>query len=145
MCSSEPTGLPKWASIIPDELSGIISLSPSHPRRVVRISNPDISWEPFHARITEPASGVRVAPAAGILAPRGGANNACDPSKPYPDACDLEVVLAAASGREPDTGPPAGPGPDGAPAGPRPDGAECRLVVCMEQRRWAWAVRVGGS
>jgi hypothetical protein len=129
--------LPKWALCPPGIPVATLYLAP-HLRSTIRITNPYISWEPFHARLVASspatlaaAAAIRVDPARGVLAPRGGANNACDPTKPYPDSCALALALAS---------PP--PGPAAAIAAEE-DGAEAlHLVVCLEQCSWTWEVRV---
>jgi hypothetical protein len=145
-CSRDPSHqdladdcLPKWALCPPGTPLDTFHLDPQHRRCTVRITNPYISWEPFHARLvpsspTPPAvaAAVRVDPARGVLAPRGGANNACDATKPYPDSCTLALTLAC---------PP--PRPDDAVV---PEGGQeevLQLVVCLEQCSWTWEVRVG--
>lgn len=72
---------------------------------VVRVSNSCRTWEPFIAAVVDGAgarvgSGVRAEPAGGTLAPRGGANNACDASRPYPDWVKVSVVVEPAGGGE---------------------------------------------
>ena len=65
------------------------------------------TWEPWFASIipSEEDEGVLSAfvldePHSGNLAPRGGANNVCDVSKPYEDSVDL-VVRASPVGEAP--------------------------------------------
>jgi len=67
----------------------------------ITIKNDERTWEKFYAKIlcTEDESMVDnvdnvpfyVKPRNGYLAPRGGASNACDESKPYPDSATLRV------------------------------------------------------
>jgi hypothetical protein len=146
--------LPKWARFDPGKTTGAFVLTPTHRHKAVRIVNPEISWEPFHARIigAAAAAGVRVHPASGVLAPRGGANNVCDPSKPYSDGCDLEVTMpgdfedcaasfaaAAAAAEAAEAGRRVGAALDGADG----EGAVAgHLVVCLEQCRWTWEIRI---
>jgi hypothetical protein len=140
--------LPKWALRPPGTPSGILQLAPPHFRCTVCISNPDISWEPFHARLVPSpstpsalAAAIRVDHARGVLAPRGGANNACDSTKPYPDSCTLTLSLAR-DPRHPRAL---------LTAYPATAAEEARkeevlhLVVCLEQRSWTWEVRVAAD
>lgn len=91
----------------------------------VRISNVYRTWERFYATII-PArnmgeAGVgafAVQPACGTLAPRGGANNACDVSNPYADSVTLRVALTDGGGH----------GGGGAPT--------ARLRVRTEDEQW---------
>ena len=51
--------------------------------------------ERFHASIlpgTTGADKLAIEPTCGPLAPRGGANNVCDPNKPYTDYADIKVI-----------------------------------------------------
>ena len=66
----------------------------------VVLANDERTWEPFYTTLEEEfADGERrglrrellVTPTNGTLAPRGGAENACDASKPYSDRCVLTV------------------------------------------------------
>ena len=108
--------------------------SPQH----VTIRNREISWEPFFACVVGSES-VYCEPDRGVLAPRGGANNVCDTSKPYSDSCTLKI------GQKPATW--AGGGSTQAPprggAGGSPTcsvvGA-CHLVVKIEQSTQTWSV-----
>ena len=77
-----------------DMLEGTLVLTPWRSLAAVSIVNEEISWERFVVRLvggdgadTAAAVAVTVTPESGNLAPRGGANNVCDPSKPY-QVCD---------------------------------------------------------
>ena len=74
----------------------------------VRVTNIYRTWEPWFASIipSEEGEGVLSAfvldePHSGNLAPRGGANNVCDVSKPYEDSVDLVVRRASPVGEAP--------------------------------------------
>ena len=101
---SEP---PSWSFRTIDlessgSLKGIIQLTPTCIGAAkgvgVTVQNDEISWEPFYATIE--VSGqldspqdlcLGLTPTSGFLAPRGGANNACNVNKPYSDSCILTV------------------------------------------------------
>ena len=82
---------PRWAQSFDtdgaDELSGVL-LFDGEGACVARVANVYRTWEPFYAAIIEPGGGsgaacsssLNVSPTSGTLAPRGGANNVCDPS-----------------------------------------------------------------
>mmetsp|Transcript_37477 Transcript_37477/g.76894 ORF Transcript_37477/g.76894 Transcript_37477/m.76894 type:complete len:250 (+) Transcript_37477:156-905(+) len=132
--------LPKWAeSFVPrtDRLQGTVVLNTERPSDGVRIVNDEISWEPFYARLVsgDGAAGaaaglaaagggmqVELSPLQGTLAPRGGANNACDASKPYSDACTIFLHLRRDFKEEKQSAEP------------------LYLVVKTEQRTWSWLV-----
>ena len=135
--------MPQWLDFSPGPVIGVILLTKTHRHASIRITNPDISWEPFHAQIIGAAAGVgvRVAPTAGVLAPRGGAQNVCDPSKPYSDSCDLEICMARDIATADDDDGDDGPAEGGQAVAAESTGAG-HLVVCLEQRRWTWQVRV---
>ena len=59
----------------------------------IAIKNDERSWEKFYAFIIPPEDNVdfRIWPETGFLAPRGGASNACDETKPYLDSAELRV------------------------------------------------------
>uniref|UniRef100_A0A7S4UN97 NADH:ubiquinone oxidoreductase intermediate-associated protein 30 domain-containing protein n=1 Tax=Ditylum brightwellii TaxID=49249 RepID=A0A7S4UN97_9STRA len=67
----------------------------------VMVKNDEISWEPFYvtieklgqrtAIISPSELGLRISPSNGNLAPRGGANNACDESRPYSDRWEIKI------------------------------------------------------
>ena len=104
--------------------------SPQH----VTIRNREISWEPFFACVVGSES-VYCEPDRGVLAPRGGANNVCDTSKPYSDSCTLKIRRKPATWA-------GGSHLGGGAAPPRPssfDGA-CHLVVKIEQSTQTWSV-----
>lgn len=104
------SAIPSWATRVvdvesPAALRGTISLG-EHNVGVsqgvaVTIKNDEISWEPFFATFeileqrTSESNGITtwvgVTPESGSLAPRGGANNACDGTRPYSDSCHFTV------------------------------------------------------
>jgi len=65
-----------------------------------------------------------IAPSSGVLAPRGGASNACDASKPYSDAATLRIVSLDADA------------PEGAVLRLRPT-ETLWLVVGTEEEQWS--------
>lgn len=107
-----PEPEPRWRQVLrPDlaRLAGRLGFKPdpSPPVErgdtavaVVRVSNSCRTWEPFIAAVVDGTGArigpdVRAEPAGGTLAPRGGANNACDETKPYPDWVKVSVVVHA--------------------------------------------------
>lgn len=98
---------------------------------VLRLANGMRTWESFVAAVVDadgtPAAGLRALPASGIFAPRGGANNACDETNPYPDWVDMTVVATDAT----------------AAAGDLVAGSEGTargrfLVIKTEEQQWAF-------
>jgi len=106
----EDAPLPKWRRAMgpnPRRMGATVQLEYAVPRfveragstvAVVRVTNSMRTWEPFAAAVVDRhgtllAPLVRAAPDVGTLAPRGGANNACDERKPYPDWVDVSVVV----------------------------------------------------
>ena len=61
-----------------------------------------------------------IEPTHGTLAPNGGANNVCDPAKPYPD--HAAVVVSCTAGGTP--------------------GDEALLVVGTEEEQWTFVLTV---
>lgn len=99
--TNTPPTLPKWATRVVDCQSTMISTlrltmkelnsSPSSSEDMV-ITNEELSWEPFYATIetmdgSTDSSPLIVSPAAGTLAPRGGAEI-------YTDSCQFTVSLS---------------------------------------------------
>eukprot|EP00290_Baffinella_frigidus_P048771 CAMPEP_0180386106 /NCGR_PEP_ID=MMETSP0989-20121125/29480_1 /TAXON_ID=697907 /ORGANISM="non described non described, Strain CCMP2293" /LENGTH=290 /DNA_ID=CAMNT_0022386783 /DNA_START=27 /DNA_END=899 /DNA_ORIENTATION=- len=149
----EPQGkeepFPRWAEgdFSPGKVNGEVRLVSPGDMAEVRIVNEEISWEPFFVQVVG-SSRVFAAPSSGTLAPRGGANNVCDPSKPYADTARVtlslhqigaslrgprpgKVELLAGEGTESRRDPPpeVRHGADGTDS-------ECHLVVKTEQRTW---------
>ena len=84
-----------------DMLQGTLVLTPSRSLATVSIVNEEMSWERFVVRLVggdgadiAAAVAVTVTPESGDLAPRGGANNVCDPSKPYKDSAAITLSLS---------------------------------------------------
>jgi len=101
------------------------------------------TWEPFVAAVVCSTRGVlsvdlvSISPARGHLAPRGGANNVCDPAKPYSDTQVFEVDWrSSALGQDHN-----GPGAEGEDVG----GGEVYLIVKTEEMQWSWKVVVSGE
>jgi len=88
------TETPRWACKLepePERLAGELSFRADGDKAaVVHVTNTMNTWEPFFAQLF-PDVGLEVFPHKGTLAPRGGANNVCDPSKPYSDSQHLEI------------------------------------------------------
>ena len=88
--------LPRWVHAMqPQEPpTGNLSFAAAGDVCEVLVVNRFRTWERFVARLVpeDAATSFLLEPCAGILAPRGGANNACDASKPYPDSATVRVV-----------------------------------------------------
>ena len=121
---------PKWATrtrgqVSEDELPRVVV--PADGMATVKVVNPLRTWEPFYASIFLRAEGegiieadeFAVSPRKGTLAPRGGANNVCDPSKPYSDAIELTVLRQRA-------------------------GRGARLLVRTEEEQWMFLLEAHG-
>lgn len=101
--------LPRWASALqprPSQLAGTLDFSDSVDDELeVRVQNTYKTWEPWIAAVVSQdgapldasACFAVASPASGTLAPRGGANNVCDPSQPYSDAALIRVRCLAAA------------------------------------------------
>ena len=95
--------LPKWALKLqqPDEhdgkqLTGILSFNDFVKSHTISITNDERSWEKYYSYIL-PNNNLeqyfQISPLRGHLAPRGGASNACDASKPYSDSASITIEL----------------------------------------------------
>ena len=110
--------LPNWAikmepdeSVLAGQEAGIITVpSNSNPMdgmtysSSVVIQTQERTWEKFYVKIMarrnsddtfvqlENGCPINVKPRSGSLAPRGGASNACDASKPYYDSATIQVI-----------------------------------------------------
>lgn len=85
------SGRPSWASTWLAEVDrdGVLRFNAQGSSTTVDVTNIYSTWEPYYASVLgDGASAFELGQAEGTLAPRGGANNVCDPSKPYSDrAC----------------------------------------------------------
>ena len=114
--------MPLWAQrLVPEHetLAGALVLAPGSQGSVV-VRNRYKTWEPFFATLHTADAPWEVEPSQGTLAPRGGANNVCDPSKPYGDAHTL--VVRCRGGEV---------------------GDEALLLIGTEEEQWTYALRVG--
>ena len=99
--------LPRWARVLEPrtaQLAGTLAFAAAGDELEVCVQNTYKTWEPWIAAIvSEPATDLAFAicsPASGTLAPRGGASNVCDESKPYSDGAAVRVrCIDAAAGR----------------------------------------------
>lgn len=98
----EDDELPKWALIMqqPDEhegkqLAGSMTFSECAKSHTISITNDERSWEKYYSFVLPNTfqQSFRISSMRGILAPRGGASNACDASKPYSDSAHITVEL----------------------------------------------------
>ena len=107
---------PDWATVLrTNQVDAETVVVPEADRQTcVTISNQLRTWEPWYASfIVSPpeAAATRdgsspafahapfeVSPRKGTLAPRGGANNVCDPGLPYSDSAQLTVRWRGGSG-----------------------------------------------
>jgi len=115
------TVLPRWATLTPqpDAALAALTLAPGGTAQEVVFSNEYRTWEKWYAAVTDPAS-FELSRTEGHLAPRGGANNVCDPSTPYLDTASLAVRCASGT----------------------PAGTEAYLVVQTEEALWTWRLVV---
>ena len=96
----EEDELPKWALRLqqPDahdgkQLKGALTFNDSAKSHTITITNDERSWEKYYAYIlpSNVEQSFRISPLRGHLAPRGGASNACDASKPYSDSAHVTI------------------------------------------------------
>ena len=120
----ETAGLPGWATLTPrpDASLASLTLAPGGVAQEVVFSNAYRTWEPWFAAVSGP-EGFELSAAEGHLAPRGGANNVCDPSKPYLDTASVAVRCASGT----------------------PAGTEAFLVVQTEEAQWTWRLVVASE
>jgi hypothetical protein len=119
---------------------------------VVRVFNSCRTWEPFIAAVVD-GTGARVGPAlraepaGGTLAPRGGANNACDQAKPYPDWVKVSVVVPAwlTGGEQRPSVFTAGAGSEAAGGGEQVVPCGLFLVIKTAEEQWTYALDAEGS
>ena len=116
--------LPRWARAMqPQEPpTAILSFGAAGDVREVLVVNRFRTWERFFARLVpeDAAASFRLEPCGGTLAPRGGANNVCDASKPYPDSATVRVVHVGGE----------------APA----SASACCVLVGTEEEQWTYAL-----
>ena len=103
-----------------EKLAGALAIAPGSEGLVV-VHNRYKTWEPFFVALHPPEAGHAwaVEPWQGTLAPRGGANNVCDPSKPYSDTQTLAVRCCGGE-----------------------VGDEALLVVGTEEEQWTYSLCV---
>jgi hypothetical protein len=102
---------PRWASELraqPDALAGVLAFAGAGDVREARVENTYRTWEPWVAAVLTAEGEVAavaaespyalVGASSGTLAPRGGASNVCDASKPYSDAAYVRVQCCAPPG-----------------------------------------------
>eukprot|EP00985_Skeletonema_marinoi_P001549 scaffold620_cov180-Skeletonema_marinoi.AAC.2 len=96
----EDDELPKWALRLqqPDahegkQLKGALTFNDSAKSHTITITNDERSWEKYYAYVLPSyvEQSFRISPLRGHLAPRGGASNACDASKPYSDSVHVTI------------------------------------------------------
>lgn len=97
--------LPKWAMRLQNSLEqsakpvmATLLFDKEKSTHAISIKNDERSWERYYAFILPNNNhddcglcGFRVSPATGSLAPRGGASNVCDESKPYSDSAVITM------------------------------------------------------
>ena len=105
--------IPKWAMRLQQptehegrQLTGTLTFTSSNNVHTITIKNEERSWEQYFAYILGASdnnnNSIAVATTAsedlfqlssvrGYLAPRGGASNACDASRPYLDSADIRI------------------------------------------------------
>ena len=108
----DDTELPKWAIRLQDPIEQLtkpiqdtLIFDERYTLHTITIQNDERSWERFYAFIfptntDDDCCMFKVSPTTGTLAPRGGASNICDETKPYLDSAlvsiewDLGKILA---------------------------------------------------
>ena len=116
-----PVEIPRWAQRLAperDNLAGALVIAAGSQGSVV-VRNRYKTWEPFFATLHPAEASWELEPLQGTLAPRGGANNVCDPSKPYADT--QELVVRCSGGEV---------------------GDEALLVVGTEEEQWTYSLLV---
>lgn len=129
--------------------AGTLRFSPEQRRQDVRVTNSYKTWEPFVAAVLPFPAGAddaassdaamalglaaafSVDPMRGTLAPRGGANNACDPAKPYSDSATVGLLWDGEA--------------DAAMQGATPAATTggVALVVKTEEEQWTYRLLIG--
>jgi len=100
--NSEDEELPKWALRLKDLIEqsskpvlDTLVFDEENVVHTITIKNDEISWEKYCAfvlRNNDDGLGCfRVSPTTGSLAPRGGASNVCDETKPYSDIAKVAI------------------------------------------------------
>ena len=96
---------PSWATVLKKNGGNVetVSLDANGIARL-RVTNIYRSWEVFYASFLDAAAedAFEISPTKGHLAPRGGANNVCDESKPYSDSVELTVRVRGGDGGQRD-------------------------------------------
>ena len=88
------SGRPSWASAWLAEVDrdGVLRFGAQRSSTTVYVTNIYSTWERYYASVLgDEASAFELGRAEGTLAPRGGANNVCDPSKPYSDRARVVI------------------------------------------------------
>jgi hypothetical protein len=101
--------LPKWAKRLQTyeeqstkPIRDTLTFFSTHDCHTITITNDERSWEKFYAFILQPQSMnnsdaidsnriFNLSPLTGTLAPRGGASNICDETKPYLDYAHISI------------------------------------------------------
>ncbi len=102
--------IPKWAMRLQQrtehkgrQLTGTLTFTSSNNVHTITIKNEERSWEQYFAYILRSSDNnnsiaatasedlFQLSSVRGHLAPRGGASNACDASKPYLDSADIRI------------------------------------------------------
>mmetsp|Transcript_29972 Transcript_29972/g.50993 ORF Transcript_29972/g.50993 Transcript_29972/m.50993 type:complete len:149 (-) Transcript_29972:396-842(-) len=98
--------LPKWAMRLQNFLDQSVkpvmttlTFDCETSTHVISIKNDERSWERYFAFVLNDDRRVfRVSLVTGSLAPRGGASNVCDESKPYSDSAAISVEFSGERG-----------------------------------------------
>ena len=117
------TDLPRWMQrLAPEPLAEQTLVLAPGTKGTVTVVNRFTTWEPYFAVLFPADAPWEVEPSQGTLAPRGGANNACDPSQPYADRHTLEVRCQGGEA-----------------------GDEAKLLVATEEEHWTYALQVAAG
>ena len=121
---------PSWATELKKNGGNVetVSLDANGIARL-RVTNIYRSWEVFYASFLDAAAEdvFEISPTKGHLAPRGGANNVCDESKPYSDSVELTVRMRGGDG------------------GQRDGPCVCGVVVRTEENSWLFQLVAGSD
>ena len=92
---------PKWATTLVDPPGKTVEHAQqrhlqtltlqNNYKTTITVRNEYMSWEQFY--VSTKTDHLDIQPMCGVLAPRGGANNVCDETKPYTDFAHIDVVL----------------------------------------------------
>lgn len=135
---------PRWAqnmgmaSESSPNIRDTLVLNSSTPSVSVQVTNQERTWEEFYVKVIDGNNNnamgdiiIEIEPVHGVLAPRGGANNVCDPNQPYSDSVTINVRLSNNANAE-----------DGATDGTINNNDEFLLVIGTEEDKWYYEIKI---